>query len=549
MDPTASKICQMYGEGQHREKDVIYKYNPYFKYATLYSTHHRIPLYSAYRFNPECGNDSRRKDDWHVEPQLSGYPTRYMVRETDLRNLALDEDVIKRSQAVSSDYSFSGYDRGHLKPSSFDCGDGRKATFTLTNAAPMDPDFNRVHWEQWERNLKSFLLNQRKSDEGLATVYIVTGTVPNANLRIPQRGNPEELSGYEEFSGSEELSEDYERVSVPSHVWTAVCYKHHSDDSKSFSFGYMGENQPEEPDINLMRVSDLNDQLSRLYRELSGTPQTVNIFVDGCFEDDDDDDEINKVKNEFKKLTNLPGRQGLHMSTDVQTTFSAVKRAICSESQSSEKKVKVKEMTVKLLFDSMKTYYTMAEDLKVSAGSACLITNTKPVVFGQLDLRKRDVSEWPDAVECLLVPEKQKTAADGSKCSSVSESRDSCWCTSGGQTKPCCSSPCLYVHHLEDYRCSSGQTQIKCSPRYSLVTVNRERCKDDHPCGTYGYNYYWCYKASGSWDYCSPPVWSSKAKSGKFCRSDHACAKYGKSYLWCYTDNRNNWDYCCKNCA
>jgi len=61
MDQYARKICQMYGEEPMS----------YYYYATLYSTHHRIPLYSAYTFNPKCINESGRTDIWHVEPQVT----------------------------------------------------------------------------------------------------------------------------------------------------------------------------------------------------------------------------------------------------------------------------------------------------------------------------------------------------------------------------------------------------------------------------------------------------------------------------------------------
>ncbi|RXN03988.1 endonuclease domain-containing 1 -like protein [Labeo rohita] len=145
----------------------------------------------------------------------------------------------------------------------------------------------------------------------------------------------------------------------------------------------------------------------------------------------------------------------------------------------------------------------------------------------------------------MLVPEKQKTAADGLPCSNFSYSGYGCQCTIDGEIKTCCSTPCLYQENLNSYRCYSGQTQIECSPRYSLITYKGEKCLDDHPCSTYSYDYYWCKKISGSWDYCSPPLWRSIAKNGKYCRSDHACAKYGSGRMWCYTDNNGNHADCC----
>uniref|UniRef100_A0A673I941 Si:ch211-165i18.2 n=1 Tax=Sinocyclocheilus rhinocerous TaxID=307959 RepID=A0A673I941_9TELE len=210
MDQNAKKICQWTSKG------IYY-------YATLYSVYHRIPLYSAYRFDPACSSDSGRPNVWHLEPQ-------------NRRN----QNDYKGNQAISSDYSDTGYDRGHLYPNSFQCGDGRTATFTLTNAAPMDPCFNRIQWGKSEKDLRK----------------------PSTHLRkyniIPQR----------------EISEDPERVIVPSHIWTAVCYKHNSDDSKSFSFGYIGENLPE-GSISVMGVSALNYRLSALYSEHSDTSHST----------------------------------------------------------------------------------------------------------------------------------------------------------------------------------------------------------------------------------------------------------------------------------
>ncbi|CAM4651070.1 unnamed protein product [Leuciscus chuanchicus] len=544
MDQNAERICQHTGSS-----------GPF--YATRYSVPHRIPLYSAYRFDHYCRDDSGSSNTWHLEPQISQPQSlhEYMVRENQN-----NQNTFKGNQAVSSDYRDTGYDRGHLNPNSFQCGEGRTATFTLTNAAPMDACFNRIHWKSWESTLRKLLSSKRASDFGLATAYIVTGTVPDSNLRIPQRG----------------ISDDPERVTVPSHIWTAVCYKHNTDDSKSFSFGYMGKNRPTEPGISLMSVSDLNNRLSGP----DGFSVTVRIFADDCF---GDKNKLSMVQEEFKKLIYIPVNQGVQMPSDVQNTLGALKRTTSTDSILSNTNVKLRKVTAELGFDSMSAYSTGAEDLKIFAGSACLITLVKSLVRS-----KRELSEGSDAVQCLLVPENQKTAVDGSPCTRSSYP-GLCLCVTGDEYKYCCSSPCLYRDERKGYWCYSGQELIECSPRYSLITAEGERCKDDHPCGTYGKDYYWCYKVSGSWDYCSPPLWRSKAANGKYCRSNHACAKYGlgnnwcpddegsndrcctsddcfsavndkscrsnhecgyhgEKYLWCYTDFKDNWDYCCKAC-
>ncbi|KAL0151608.1 hypothetical protein M9458_053091 [Cirrhinus mrigala] len=523
MDQNAKKICQKFEHGG-------------FYYATLYSVSHRIPLYSAYTFDPSCSSTSGRTDDWHVEPQdeqdeihpsaldtllTISQPesrTEYMVLEKES-----DENIIKKYQAISSDYSDTGYVRGHLNPSSFQCKEGRKATFTLTNAAPVDVCFSRAHWKKWESTLKSFLKTKLDSDSGSATVYIVTGTVIVANVHIIEK----------------KISEDPEKLTVPSHIWTAVCYKHHTDDKKSFSFGYVGENQPEGV-ISLMSVADLNKRLS----ELSKT-QPINIFVDDCF---GDNNKLNVVQGVFDKLINLTVLQ--------QNTLGTLRRAISSGHISSANNIEISKLTVELTFDSMDTYLNVTEELKKFAGLTCLITNVHD------KLKKRDVSKVSNAVNCLLVPEKQSTAADGSLCSTFSDSSDGCKCNTQGVIKPCCSTPCLYQDNLNSYRCYSGRKLIPCSPQYSLITAKGERCLDGHPCAIYDKDYYWCNVTSSSSDHCSPPPLRSTATNekcipsdcyttvtSKTCRADDPCGARGYHHPWCYTDMHNTWVECCKECV
>lgn len=59
MDQNARKICQKYDSGG-------------YYYASLYSTYHRIPVYSAYNFDNRCSSwDGRKSGNWFIEPQVS----------------------------------------------------------------------------------------------------------------------------------------------------------------------------------------------------------------------------------------------------------------------------------------------------------------------------------------------------------------------------------------------------------------------------------------------------------------------------------------------
>lgn len=212
----------------------------------------------------------------------------------------------KGGQAIRADYAHTGYDRGHLNPNGLQCDDARQATFTVTNAAPMDACFNRIHWKIWEGYLLAFLKEAFQIDKA-ATAYIITGTVPD-NKKIPQGDVCDD-------------SREFERVTVPSHIWTAVCYKH-KENRKSFSFGYLGENKAEFS-INLMSVSEMNQQLSQLYNKQSQTP--VKIFDGNCFSDDTSS---TNAKNKFLDLIKLPEYQkpGKRVRSDSDTTPAKIRR-------------------------------------------------------------------------------------------------------------------------------------------------------------------------------------------------------------------------------
>lgn len=57
---------------------------------------------------------------------------------------------------------------------------------------------------------------------------------------------------------------DYDRVTVPTYIWTAVCYDHPDDEEESFSFGYIGVNNPHGI-IKVESVQKLARRLSDLY--------------------------------------------------------------------------------------------------------------------------------------------------------------------------------------------------------------------------------------------------------------------------------------------
>ena len=141
-----------------------------------------------------------------------------------------------KNQALNGDYVGAKYDRGHLAPVAHQntqaCVD---ATFTLTNAAPQNPSFNRGQWRVTEKkvadNLKKNCIAKRY------TAFIVTGVVPG-NVPIGKG------------------------VNIPSYFWSAYCCIDNNNINK-LSGGFYGQNinQP----VTSVTVQALETFLSQQY--------------------------------------------------------------------------------------------------------------------------------------------------------------------------------------------------------------------------------------------------------------------------------------------
>lgn len=176
----STQICQRLG-------------NQYY-YATEYDTKNRIPYYSAYTLSFDKCN-SRIDDGWFVEPQLANQNSNPNMVQPNRANVAF-----KAKQAVTADYTNSGYDRGHLTPQLYHCEtyDSRNATNTLTNAAPQVRSFNQGIWNKFENTL--YDISKKYCNFVGARRYYITGVLPSNNTFISNG-----------------------RVNVPDHYWTAVC--------------------------------------------------------------------------------------------------------------------------------------------------------------------------------------------------------------------------------------------------------------------------------------------------------------------------------------
>uniref|UniRef100_A0A8D2Q662 Endonuclease domain-containing 1 protein-like n=1 Tax=Varanus komodoensis TaxID=61221 RepID=A0A8D2Q662_VARKO len=277
-------------------RNICQRYNNVYHYATLYDTGLRIAYWSAYTlFTGTCPSQPRRRNQWFIEPQLT-VPTASPNMLTEAAS-NLSRDQLKQNQAISIDYESTTFDRGHLNPNLFQCDASRNATFTLTNAVPMDPCFNRVRWSRLEVALKDQLTISCPG-----TPYLVTGTVPDPAERIPDP-----------------------RVSVPSHIWTAVCCDNANQNLK-FSFAFLAENR-EESLMRILKVSELEGFLEGLYNK------PVQIFADDCNADNQKGRDVlnviyhalfkgfrDLIENNYLLMLSESQRNTLDQNTQVATT-------------------------------------------------------------------------------------------------------------------------------------------------------------------------------------------------------------------------------------
>uniref|UniRef100_A0A4W3H5J3 Endonuclease n=1 Tax=Callorhinchus milii TaxID=7868 RepID=A0A4W3H5J3_CALMI len=137
---------------------ICQQYKGRARFATLYNSNLRLPVYSAYLLHPH--GMSAREDSWLIEPQAR----------------------LGKSQALEEDYKGDPYDRGHLNPVAHQAGTNREATFTLTNVAPMHRTLNRGSWRVCEEQLRD--LSSSLCPPGVP-VYVLTGTSPPFLGKIP----------------------------------------------------------------------------------------------------------------------------------------------------------------------------------------------------------------------------------------------------------------------------------------------------------------------------------------------------------------------------
>uniref|UniRef100_A0A8C0H799 Kringle domain-containing protein n=1 Tax=Chelonoidis abingdonii TaxID=106734 RepID=A0A8C0H799_CHEAB len=482
---------------------ICQRYRNLYHFATLYDRSQRIPRWSAYTLGDEnCPGQARKMRQWFVEPQVS--PSALQMMTEAESTLSLDE--WRSSQAINEDYEDTSYDRGHLNPNTFQCNVGRTATFTLTNAAPMNPYFSRVWWSKLEKTLKAQLTESCRNVGGKP--YLVTGAVPSDR----DRNRP------------------YNRISVPSHVWTAVCCDH-VDNNRKFSFAFIGENK-EASSLQIIPVEQLNTELLHLYK----TPGPVEVFADDCGSKSQKGQEVlsaikkalystfqNFITDSYSQL--LPPAKSRRLDSETSQ--------VMTSTNLDQKNLQLMGIRFLLGIFCMADWHSQFEKMYKQDNLACVLAPAAAAVA--------EASGISDTV-CTLqeqkhLPNSRVTAQGwscvGQACGYHGYAYSWCYTSHNNDQDYCCTEKCTVNPASKLYECPRGDgSTTKCSPQYSTVTVSGKPCRADHPCGLYKENYFWCYKDyKDNWDYC--------------CSPQHYCGYHDYPYQWCYSqDPAASWQYC-----
>ncbi|KAL7982816.1 hypothetical protein Chor_013152, partial [Crotalus horridus] len=227
--PRSARICQ--------------RYQNLYRFATLYDKDNRVPVYSAYIYNP---GTAKRPKKWMIEPQLinSSYQPE-METEGEFLNQKGPKEALKDSQAILQDYkNLTDYNRGHLNPNGHQPDYAAKSsTFTLTNIVPQFIKLNGGAWNNYEQT------TMIQMTRGCQETFAVVGAVPGDTY----------------ISGG--------RVNRPSHLWSAACCV--IDNNHLRSWAILARN--DQNVVEKFTLGQLENRLARLYNV-----NHVSLFHGDC---------------------------------------------------------------------------------------------------------------------------------------------------------------------------------------------------------------------------------------------------------------------------
>ena len=254
---------------------IVQTVNGNVHYCTLYNTKDKIAVFSIYQMHIGKGDEGGRQNTWYIEPQLSD-PEKGEDMGTSSGTKLLE-------QAINDDYKLSYWDKGHLNPNFFQTGDGRKATFTLTNAVPQHPAFNRLYWFELEKQAKKMMYKYCFDIEGKPIDEIEDDEdVDEEGTGVTNTGKAYLITGAIPSGGNHLKTLKHEgKVNIPSVIYTAACCFKPNKPMDPFSFAYLGFNEADTR-IQVLHLSNLVVFLKQHWPARVSFPDNLDLFKDSC---------------------------------------------------------------------------------------------------------------------------------------------------------------------------------------------------------------------------------------------------------------------------
>ena len=184
--------------------------------------------------------DQYEQADWVAYPLLAFEITGEADRD---RERFQPDPLVETGSALPTDYTRSGYDRGHLAPAG-DFKFSQRLTgesFYMSNVSPQAPQFNRGIWKELEEQVRAWA----RRDRGL---YVVTGPVLKPGLATIGKRN---------------------EVAVPEQYYKVILYCNNSATARSATarptirmVGFLLNNEPSNEPLRSFVVPV--DQIERL---------------------------------------------------------------------------------------------------------------------------------------------------------------------------------------------------------------------------------------------------------------------------------------------
>nr|XP_055075380.1 endonuclease domain-containing 1 protein-like [Misgurnus anguillicaudatus] len=209
---------------------ICQTYNNTVRFATLYTTTNKIPVFSAYKYTGT-----------YQTTNTLGQMGQLWMTESQLEPLGVEMSEPFVKQARNQDYwikkNIYKYIPGALFPIRHAAdNETAESTLTLTNSVPLKEDFRKGLWSLVENTTKEDMDSNCRDNNNNIVAYVLTGAIAGNNKM-------------------------HNRVNIPTLVWTAFCCFNRET---LYSRGFWAENKADKKtEIKLKSLKVVQEYLKK----------------------------------------------------------------------------------------------------------------------------------------------------------------------------------------------------------------------------------------------------------------------------------------------